>query len=128
MVNSVHLIGNLGFDPEIKEAGGTTLARLRLATSERYKDKSGEQVEKTQWHTVIFWGKAAEIIGEYTSKGSKIYVMGSVEYQEYEKDGERRWSTQIKGRDFKFLDSKGEGGGKPASNNSGADMDDDLPF
>ena len=128
MVNTVHLIGNLGADPEIKEAGGTTIARLRLATSERYKDKSGEQVERTQWHSVVFFGKAAEVLGEYTSKGSKLYVMGSVEYSEYEKDGERRWSTQIKGRDFKFLDSKGEGGGKPAAAKKTEEFDDDLPF
>ena len=128
MVNSVHLIGNLGFDPEIKEAGGTTLARLRLATSERYKDKSGEQVERTQWHSVVFFGKAAEVLGEYTSKGSKLYVMGSVEYSEYEKDGERRWSTQIKGRDFKFLDSKGEGGGPSKPKPASQDFDDELPF
>ena len=128
MVNTVHLIGNLGFDPELKDVGDTTLARLRLATSERYKDKSGEQVEKTQWHTVIFWGKAAELLGEYTQKGSKLYVMGSVEYQEYDKDGEKRWSTQIRGRDFKFLDSKGEGGGKPAAAKKTAEFDDDLPF
>ena len=129
MVNQITLIGNLGADPEIKSVGETTLAKLRLATSEKYKDRSGEMVEKTQWHSVVFWGKAAEIIGNYTSKGSKLFVTGSVEYQEYDKDGESRWSTQIKGREFKFLDSKGEGGGAaPRAKPASQAFDDELPF
>jgi len=132
MVNQITLIGNLGADPELKTVGDTTLAKLRLATSERFKDRSGELVEKTQWHSVVFWGKAAEIIGQYCSKGSKLFVMGSVEYQSYDKDAETRWSTQIKGRDFKFLDAKGEGGGgsksKPSTKPNHPDFDDDLPF
>ena len=130
MVNSITLIGNLGADPELKTVGDSTLAKLRIATSERYKDRSGEQQEKTQWHSVVFWGKAAEIIGQYCSKGSKLFIMGSVEYQSYDKDGETRWSTQIKGRDFKFLDSKAEAGvtSRPAPKPSHPDFDDSLPF
>ncbi len=130
MVNQITLIGNLGADPELKTVGDTTLAKLRLATSERFKDRSGEQQEKTQWHSVVFWGKAAEIIGQYCSKGSKLYIQGSVEYQSYDKDGETRWSTQIKGREFKVLDAKADGGGgsKPSTKPNHPDFDDDLPF
>ena len=134
MVNQVTLVGNLGADPELKSVGDTTLAKLRLATTERYKDRSGVQQEKTQWHSVVFWGKAAEIIGEYCKKGSKLYVSGAVEYQSWDKEGETRWSTQIKGRDFKFLDGKPEGGAptKVAKPNhpdfDSPDFNDDLPF
>jgi len=127
MLNQVTIIGNVGQDPELREAGGTSVVNFSIATTERYKDRNGEQQENTQWHRVSFWGKPAEIIAQYVSKGSKLYVGGSLEYRKYDKDGVEMTATNIKGRDFKFLDSKGEGSSAPAAKPT-ADFDDDLPF
>lgn len=129
MLNSVMLIGNVGQDPEIRETAGGAVVNLSLATTEKWKSKDGTPQESTQWHRVTFFGKPAEIINQYVHKGSKLYVSGSIEYREYEKDGEKKYATNIKGRDFKFLDSKPEGGGsRPAPASSGSDLNDDLPF
>lgn len=127
MVNNVTLIGNVGQDPEIRETAGGSVVNLSLATTEKWKSKDGTPQESTQWHRVTFFGKPAEIIHQYVHKGSKLYVSGSIEYREYEKDGEKKYATNIKGRDFKFLDSKGEGGSKPAPR-SDSELNDDLPF
>lgn len=127
MLNNVQLIGNVGQDPEMREVNGTSVVNLSIATSEKYKDKSGAPQEKTEWHRVAFWGKAAEIIAQYVSKGSKMYVSGSIESRKYDKDGVEMTAYGIKGRDFKFLDSKGEGGSKPAPR-SDQELNDDLPF
>ena len=126
MLNQVNIIGNVGQDPELREVGGNSVVNFSVATTERYKDKSGEQQENTQWHRVSFWGKPAEIIAQYVRKGSKLYVGGSLEYRKYDKDGVEMTATNIKGRDFKFLDSKG-GDSAPAAKPA-ADFDDDLPF
>lgn len=128
MLNQVNIIGNVGQDPELREAGGTSVVNFSIATTDRYKDRNGEQQENTQWHRVSFWGKPAEIIAQYVSKGSKLYVGGSLEYRKYDKDGVEMTATNIKGRDFKFLDSKGEGNSAPAAKPATADFDDDLPF
>ena len=130
MLNQVNLIGHVGQDPELRDVNGTPLVSLSLATTDRYKDKSGQTQETTQWHRVSFWGKPAEIIAEYVHKGSKLFVSGALEYRKYEKDGVEMNSTNIRGRDFSFLDTKGEGGAvqhrpKP-SKDSG--FDDELPF
>ena len=130
MLNQVNLIGNVGQDPELRDVNGSAVVNLSLATTERYKDKSGQPQESTQWHRVSFWGRPAEIIAEYVHKGSKLYVGGSLEYRRYEKDGVEMTAANIKGRDFKFLDAKGEGGAvqhKPAAS-KGDDFNDDLPF
>jgi len=127
MLNQVNIIGNVGQDPELREAGGTSVVNFSIATTERYKDRNGEQQENTQWHRVSFWGKPAEIIAQYVSKGSKLYVGGSLEYRKYDKDGVEMTATNIKGRDFKFLDSKGESSSAPAAKPA-SDFDDDLPF
>lgn len=127
MLNNVQLIGNVGQDPEMREVNGTSVVNLSIATSERYKDKSGAPQEKTEWHRVAFWGKAAEIIAQYVSKGSKLYVSGSIESRKYDKDGVEMTAYGIKGRDFKFLDSKPDGGSKPAPR-SDQELNDDLPF
>ena len=128
MLNQVNLIGNVGQDPELRDVNGTAVVNLSLATTDRYKDKSGQQQEVTQWHRVSFWGKPAEIIAEYVHKGSKLYVGGTLEYRKYEKDGVEMTSANIKGRDFKFLDSKSDGGGSKKSEPAGSDFNDDLPF
>ena len=127
MLNQINLIGNVGQDPELRDVNGTAVVNLSLATTDRYKDKSGQQQEVTQWHRVSFWGKPAEIISEYVHKGSKLYVGGSLEYRKYEKDGVEVTAANIKGRDFKFLDSKPDGGGRKPEP-AGSDFNDDLPF
>ena len=129
MLNQIHLIGNVGADPELKETSAGSIVNLSLATTERWKSKDGEQKEATQWHRISFFGKPAEIISQYVHKGSKLYVGGSVEYRSYEKDGETRYSTNIRGREFKFLDSKGgDSRPAPAGDAVAQSFDDDLPF
>lgn len=108
--NTVTLIGNLGTDFVVKNFGsGRSLAKASIATSESYKNKEGENVQKTQWHNLIVWGKKAEVIAKHTQKGSYLAVMGKIEYDQYEdSDGNKRKATQIIVSEFKFLDKKGE--------------------
>jgi single-strand DNA-binding protein len=112
-VNKVILIGNLGQDPELRYTGsGTAVCNLRLATNESYKDSNGELVEKTEWHSVVAWARLAEICGEYLKKGSKVYIEGSLQTRQWEdKEGNTRYTTEIKAREMQMLDSKGGGGG-----------------
>lgn len=108
--NRVQLIGHLGQDPEVKHlTSGSTLARFSLATSESYKNKQGERVEDTQWHNVVVWGKLAEIAGEYLQKGKQIALEGKLNHRSYDdKDGNKRYVTEIVASDFLMLDKKGE--------------------
>lgn len=157
-VNRVILIGNLGKDPETRYApSGDAICNITLATTESWKDKaSGEKREATEWHRVIFFGKLAEIAGQYLRKGSQVYVEGSLRTRKWQdKDGQDRYTTEIRADEMKMLGGKGEGqqdgqqGGsqrhqasqpqqqarqqpkpqpnKPA-NGGGFDMDDDIPF
>ena len=110
-VNKVILIGNLGNDPEIKLlTNGDAVCNLSIATSESWKDKStGQPQERTEWHRVVFFRKPAEIIGEYTKKGSKLYIEGSLQTRKWQdKDGIDRYTTEIRGDQFQFLDSKAD--------------------
>jgi len=112
-VNKVILVGTLGQDPEVKYlTNGNAVCNLSLATSEQWKDKqTGEKKEKTEWHRVVMFGKVAEIAGEYCRKGSQIYIEGKLETREWEKDGVKRYTTEIK------VDMQGTMqllGGKPA--------------
>lgn len=94
--NHVHLIGNLGQDPELKYAqSGTAVARVSLATSSYKKEADGNRVEKTEWHRLVFYGKLAEIVGRHLTKGRRIAVQGSIRYDSYEKDGVKRYTTEI---------------------------------
>lgn len=130
-LNKVMIIGRLGQDPEKKTtANGSSFVTISVATSESWKDQSGNKQEKTEWHKVIFWNKQAELVAQYLKKGSLVYIEGSIENQQYEKDGEKRYSTQIKGRNVTFLDSKGSGStqGTPGPNSDSAFMEDDIPF
>ncbi len=152
-VNKVILIGNLGQDPEIKYMpSGGAVANVRLATSESWKDKTtGEMQERTEWHTVVFFNRLAEIVGEYLKKGGKIYVEGSLRTRKWQgKDGQDRYSTEIVASEMQMLDSKGGGsggggssswdddsGGRSGGGNKGGgrkpqqapdDLDDDIPF
>ena len=90
-VNKVILIGHLGADPELRDAGGQKVANLRLATSESWTDKGGQKQERTEWHRVTVWGKQAEFCGQYLSKGRQVYIEGRIKSKEYtDKDGNRR--------------------------------------
>jgi len=118
-VNKVILIGNLGQKPEMRyTATNSAVANLSIATTESWKDKeSGEMRDKTEWHRVVFFGKTAETIERYLDKGSKIYVEGKLQTRKWQdKDGNDRWTTEIVGSQFNFLDSR------PSQNND-ASMD-----
>ena len=97
MKNTVQLIGNVGNDPEIKTFdGGKKLAKLAIATNESYKNEKGEKVEETQWHSLIAWGKTADIIEKYVVKGKEIAIEGKLTHRSYEdKNGEKRYVTEV---------------------------------
>ncbi len=116
-INKVILIGNLGKDPEIRYTpSGDAIANLTVATSESWKDKqSGEQKELTEWHRVVAYGKLAQIMGEYLKKGSKVYVEGSLRTRKWQdKDGQDRYTTEIRCNEMQMLDGRGGGGGGSA--------------
>ena len=118
MVNKAILIGNLGGDPEVRYTqSGTAVANFSLATSERWKDKDGQQQEQTEWHKIVAFARLGEICGEYLSKGSKVYIEGRIQTRQWEdKDGNKRYTTEIVAREMKMLDSRGQqsGGGYEA--------------
>jgi len=116
-VNKVILIGNVGGDPEVRYLpNGNAVANVTLATSDSWKDKqTGQQQERTEWHRVVFFGRLAEIVGEYVRKGSKLYIEGRLQTREWEKDGVKRYTTEIVvdiGGQMQLLDSRGQGGGE----------------
>ena len=153
-INKVILIGNLGADPETRAMpSGTTVANLRVATSESWRDKqTGEQQERTEWHRVALFGRLAEVAGEYLRKGSQVYIEGSLRTRKWQdKQGNERYSTEIVGNDLQMLGGRsgaGAGsGGSPASAGAGSaatpsyaeesaggggarseEFDDDIPF
>src|SRR5271163_2471654 len=95
-LNKVMLLGNLGQDPELKMiAGGQAVLNIRLATTETYVDKSNTRQERTDWHTVTVWGKRAEALSKILAKGSQIFVEGRIQTRSYEKNGEKRYATDI---------------------------------
>lgn len=114
-VNKVILVGNLGRDPEVRYLpSGGAVANVTIATSESWKDKNtGQQQEQTEWHRVVFYGKLAEIAGEYLKKGSKVYVEGSLHTRKWQdkQTGQDKYSTEIKANTMQMLDSRGQGGG-----------------
>src|SRR5256885_4882549 len=155
-VNKVIIVGNLGADPETRYTpGGDAVTNIRIATTDKWKDKaSGEMKEQTEWHRVSFWGRLAEVAGEYLKKGSQVYIEGSLRTRKYDKDGQTHYSTEIRGDVMQMLgrreggggpreDSAAErggshsaakpagGGGKPAEKKPAGkvdDMEDDIPF
>lgn len=152
-VNKVIIVGNLGADPETKYLpSGDAVTNIRVATTDTWKDKtSGEKKEATEWHRIAFFGRLAEVAGEYLKKGSQVYVEGSLRTRKWQdKDGQDRYSTEIRGDVMQMLGRR-EGGGearalpergaKPAAAQAGAqagagakkpgkfdDMEDDIPF
>ncbi len=134
MVNKVILIGRLGANPEIKyTADGTMITNFRMATDEVRKTKDGERSQKTEWHRIVTFGKLAEICGSYLTKGKLIYIEGRIQTSSWDdKEGVKRYTTEIIAQNMKMLDSKGqvreseppyEGG--PAFSET---EDDDVPF
>lgn len=111
-INKVILVGNLGADPETRySTSGSAITQIRIATSESWRDKqTGEQQERTEWHRVKFFGKLAEIAGEYLRKGSQVYVEGSLRTDKYTgQDGVERYSTDIIAKEMQMLGGKQEG-------------------
>lgn len=113
-INKVILVGNLGADPETRyTAGGSAVTTIRIATSDSWKDKqTGEQQERTEWHRVKFFGRLAEIAGEYLKKGRQVYVEGSLRTDKYtDREGVERYTTDIIANEMQMLGGGGEGGG-----------------
>jgi single-strand DNA-binding protein len=158
-INKVILIGNLGRDPETRYTqGGSAVTNLRVATAESWKDRqTGEQQERTEWHSVVCFARLGEIAGEYLRKGSKVYIEGRLQTRKWQdKDGNDRYTTEIVANDMQMLDSRSGGGGggddapmrqggarqprsesrnereptydSSATSDFGDDVDDDIPF
>ncbi len=109
-INKVILIGRLGKDPEVKYTpSGAPVAKFSLATDEVFKDRTGEQQRRTEWHNIVVWNKLAEICGEYLTKGKQVYIEGSIRSRQWEdQSGNKRTSYEIVARDMKMLGSKGD--------------------
>jgi len=151
-VNKVILVGNLGRDAELRYTpGGAAVATLNMATTEVWNDKQGQRQEKTEWHRVVLWGKSAESLTEYLTKGKQIYVEGRLQTRQWDdKDGNKRYTTEIRGDRIVLLGGGGRGAGGSggyggASRGAGTDemgggghgaeappseplTDDDIPF
>jgi len=143
-LNKAMVIGRLGADPDVRYTqSNTAVATMSVATTERYKDRNGELQENTEWHRVVAWSRLAEICQQYLKKGSLVYFEGPIQTREWEdKDGQKRYTTEIKALNMQMLDSRGDSGGSSASaqkssspaketveiDDSFDDMDDDLPF
>ena len=141
-VNKVIIVGRLGADPEVKTvSGGTSVARLSVATSENWTDKEGQKQERTEWHRVVVWGKLAELCGKYLHKGRQVYLEGRLQTRKWEdQQGQARYTTEVVAQTVQFLGggaAAGTGGdnafpqdfaGPGASNEPAFDASDDIPF
>jgi single-strand DNA-binding protein len=143
-VNKVILIGNLGANPELRYTQGQqAVANLRIATTEKWTDKSGQKQEATEWHRVVVWGKQAEICGQYLTKGRQVYIEGSIRTRQWQdQQGQKRFTTEVVARNVQMLGGRGErpnegGEGSEAMvppdeatlrDDFGGGPDDDIPF
>ena len=130
-LNKAILVGNLGMDPELKfTQGGQAVLRIRMATTETYPNKAGERQERTEWHTVVVWGKRAESLNKILSKGRTIWVEGRIQTRSWEdKDGGKRYATDIVANQVGLVGGGGGGGGgAPDYEGPGGGGDDDIPF
>jgi len=149
-VNKVILVGNLGRDAELRYTpGGAAVATINMATTEVWNDKGGQRQEKTEWHRVVLWGKSAESLTEYLTKGKQIYVEGRLQTRQWDdKDGNKRYTTEIRGDRIVLLgggggrggggmsrgggggseETAGHGGAAPAPDGPEPITDDDIPF
>ncbi|MFN3315855.1 MAG: single-stranded DNA-binding protein [Raineya sp.] len=110
-VNKVILVGNVGKDPDIISFDNSKKATFSLATSEKYKDREGKPVEKTEWHNIVFWGPVVDVIEKYVKKGKQVYVEGKLASRSYEKDGQTRYITEVVGQNLTLLGGSMGGGG-----------------
>jgi single-strand DNA-binding protein len=139
-VNKVTLIGNLGADPESRTTqSGSAVATVRVATAESWRDKETQELqERTEWHRVVFFGRTAEVVAQYLTKGSQIYVEGRITTRKWQdKEGNDRYTTEIVGSDMQMLGGKGSGGNAPQPSKKETEdpvsqasqpFDDDIPF
>ena len=136
-VNKATLIGNLGADPEIRTtANGTSVGNLRIATTDRRKDRDGNWNDHTEWHNVVVFGKTAENVGRFCRKGKQIYVEGRIQTRKWQdRDGRDRYTTEIVADNVRFLSGSGDGnqgsggGGNRGGSGGGGNFDnDDVPF
>lgn len=146
-LNLAQVIGHVGKDPEVRSTeSGRKVANFTMATKEVWTDREGGKREDTQWHRIVCWGKLAEVVGEYVTKGRLVYVQGKLQTREWEKDGVKRYTTEINAFNVQFLgESKGssgsrgeedEGGGRQEETHTGPRSgsqrgnanDDDLPY
>ena len=152
-LNKVILIGRLGADPELRHTqSNQPLAKMRIATTEVYQDRSGQKQESTEWHSVVSWGRSAEVVAKYLSKGRQVYVEGRLQTRKWQdKEGRDRWTTEIVAQKVLFLGGRGDSVDTPAdesgpppgggdevkdpfvsdfdsSNGGKSSSDDDLPF
>jgi len=135
-VNKVILVGRLGQDPELKYTpSGAAVTNFSVATNEVWKDPDGNKKERTEWHRVVMWRKLAEIAGEYLKKGSKVYIEGNLRTRSWEKDGVKRYTTEVYGETLAMLDGKSNDGAsasqaveEPPPPAESAQEEDDLPF
>jgi single-strand DNA-binding protein len=149
-VNKAILIGNLGADPELRQTqSGQNVATFRIATSDRWKDRSGQFQDRTEWHNIVAWGQLADIVQQYLTKGSQVYIEGRIQTRQWEDaSGQRRFSTEIVANQMVMLGGRGDGAaaGRAASRAAGRagsaeerppfedfpesanEVDDDLPF
>lgn len=140
-VNKVILVGNLGANPEVRYTqSGQTVANLRIATTERWTDKNGQKQEQTEWHRVVVWGRQAEIVSQYLTKGRQVYIEGRIRTRQWQdQSGQKRYSTEIVAQNVQMLGSRGGertqddvAATVPPDDSAGADFgggpDDDIPF
>jgi single-strand DNA-binding protein len=113
MVNKVILVGNLGQDPEVRNTpSGQQVAQLRIATTDKYKDRDGNLQERTEWHTVVVWGRQAETVGKFLSKGRQVYIEGRLQTRKWQdKEGKDRYTTEVVADNVRFLGGGGGAGG-----------------
>jgi single-strand DNA-binding protein len=146
-VNKAIILGRLGKDPEIRQMpNGNSVCNFSIATSETWKDKNtGDKRERTDWHNCVSFGKQGEIIAQYVKKGDQIYIEGKLQTDEYEKEGQKHYSTKINVSSFSFIGSNSTNSGDnnsggynqkssnqgyvdPKYDNSNSNIDDDIPF
>ncbi|MDA9050012.1 single-stranded DNA-binding protein [Pseudomonadales bacterium] len=120
-INKVILVGNLGNDPETRSMpNGSAVTNISIATTESWKDKnSGQQQERTEWHRIVFFNRLAEIAGQYLKKGSSVYIEGALRTNQWEKDGQKHYTTEIIANEMQMLGGRGDGGGNTGGGNGG---------
>lgn len=143
-VNKVIILGRLGRDPEPRQAQGTAICNLAVATSRRYKDRDGNRQEETEWHRVVAFGRTAEVAQQYLQKGSEVYIEGRLRTRQWEQDGQKRYATEIIAESLQLgarSKADGEQNERPSANASeyarasgraapahAAETEDDIPF